>query len=276
MANQGYILIHRSIMDKDDYLGHKFSTKEAWIDLLLLANFTDNRDSLRGVFYDVKRGQVGHSMLTLSERWQWSRGRVKRFLNELEIRQQIGTKKIQGGKFLTTIITITNYEQYQQWNGETEQQTDQQTDSRRTADGPITNNVNNENNVNNKEKKGKKRAKKKKVEGEAEAALIYPDCVSQELIDKYIDNRVIIKKTMTHYAKELFLLKIQKFHDKGQDVKTLIEKAIIAGWSDIYEDKANGKNNRGSKSEPVKKAGTKSGREESYIEGRQTEITFDD
>lgn len=275
MANQGYILIHRSIMDKDDYLGHKFSTKEAWIDLLLLANFTDNRDSLRGVFYDVKRGQVGHSMLTLSERWQWSRGRVKRFLNELEIRQQIGTKKIQGGKFLTTIITITNYEQYQQWNGETEQQTDQQTDSRRTADGPITNNVNNENNV-NKEKKGKKRAKKKKAEDGAEAALIYPDCVSQELIDKYIDNRVIIKKTMTHYAKELFLLKIQKFHDKGQDVKTLIEKAIIAGWSDIYEDKANGKNNRGSKSEPVKKAGTKSGREEKYIEGRQTEITFDD
>jgi hypothetical protein len=78
----------------------------------------------------------------------------------------------------------------------------------------------------------------------------------------------------------LFLEKVAKFHKKGQDVKTLIEKAIIAGWSDIYEAK-DGYNERGKnagtiKSKPVEKAGTKSAGKGNYIEGRKTEIIFVD
>jgi hypothetical protein len=122
--------------------------------------------------------------------------------------------------------------------------------------------------------KNVKNVKKVKKEKEPETDLIYPDCVERALIDKYIDNRVIIKKKMTHYAKELFLLKIKKFHDKGEDVKTLIEKAIIGGWSDIYESKgaSNGKNFKGRKQESIKKAGTKSGEQ---IQ-RDTIITIED
>jgi hypothetical protein len=272
MANQGYVLVYRSMMDKEDYFGHKFSTKEAWLDLIFLANHSDIRSSKRGINFDVKYGQIAYSQESLAKRWMWSRGKVKRYLKELENEHQIRLEMIQGINRLSTLITLTNYERLQKREQQTEQQNGHQTDIKRTSDDTVVTNVTNVTNENNKEKKGRKGVKKKKKETGAE--LIYPDCVERDLIDKYIDNRVIIKKKMTHYAKELFLLKIQKFHDKGEDVKTLIEKAIIGGWSDIYESKgaSNGKNFKGRKQEPIKKAGTKSGREEK----RPTVITIGD
>ena len=107
-----------------------------------------------------------------------------------------------------------------------------------------------------------KQTKLKKKGDKPEKELIFPGCVDQDLIEKYFHNRLNLKKGMTHNAKELFLKKVQKFHDKGQDVKDLIEKAIIAGWSDIYEAKgeSGGKNYRTSKRIPVEKVRSKSGK----------------
>ncbi len=118
--------------------------------------------------------------------------------------------------------------------------------------------------------KEKKKEKKK---------LIFPDCVDKSLIEKYIQNRIEIKNKMTHHAKELFLLKIEKFQKKGQNIKDLIEKAIIGGWSDIYEQKGNRneklQNDRTNKRKPVEQAQTKAESKGSDRKRIPTKITIE-
>jgi hypothetical protein len=106
-----------------------FSRGQAWVDLILLANHRDGFFRVRGQRVEVKRGQVGWSETSLSARWHWSRGKVRRFLAELESKsvQQIEQQK----NNLTSLITILNYDQYQ-GDGTVDGTTDG------TADGPQT------------------------------------------------------------------------------------------------------------------------------------------
>jgi hypothetical protein len=123
---KGWIRLHRKMTDNPLWTCEKFTRGQAWIDLLLLANHTDNYFYLREHKIIVKRGQVGYSQLALSERWKWSRSKVKKFLNDLEKEQQI---KQQISKS-TSVITIVNYEIYQQ----KEQQDAQQQDNSKTTE----------------------------------------------------------------------------------------------------------------------------------------------
>jgi len=105
----GWIKLHRKIMDNKMWSCEPFSRSQAWIDLLLLANRQSGYFYVRGNKVMVETGQVGWSALSLAKRWKWSRGKVTRFLNELEMEQQI----VQQKNFVTTIISIVNYGQYQ-------------------------------------------------------------------------------------------------------------------------------------------------------------------
>ena len=128
---KGWVKIHRSLCDSPLWLSETFSRGQAWGDLILLANHKDGFIRARGVRVEVKRGQVGYSQVTLSKRWQWSRGKTKRFLDELEMDQQI----VQQKNNVTSLISIVNYEEYQGGgtaNGTANgQQTVQQTVSKR-------------------------------------------------------------------------------------------------------------------------------------------------
>jgi hypothetical protein len=123
----GWIKLHRSIMDNSLWRMEKFTQAQAWIDLLLTTNFKDGFFSAKnGEKVSVKRGECGHSIVTLSERWMWSRGKVSRFLNFLESQKMIQQKR----EKTTTIITICNYEAFQmeqQTGHQTVQQTGHQT-----------------------------------------------------------------------------------------------------------------------------------------------------
>ncbi len=90
-----------------------FDRARAWVDLLLLANFTDGTIRKRGIKVAVKRGQVGLSERELADRWGWSRGKVRRFLGELETVQQIEPQNGPQKNNVTSLITITNYDRYQ-------------------------------------------------------------------------------------------------------------------------------------------------------------------
>lgn len=105
----GWVKIYRKITDKKGYFAEPFCRNMAWVDLLLLANHDDNFFRVRGVRVDVKRGQVGHGLEKLAERWQWSRGKAERFLNELENESQIVRQK----NNVTTLISVCNYQLYQ-------------------------------------------------------------------------------------------------------------------------------------------------------------------
>ena len=133
--NNGWISIHRKIFDNPYWLSEPFTRGQAWIDLLLLANHTKGFFRLRnGKKINVKRGQCAWSEEALAERWRWSRGKIKRFKNELENEQQI----VQEKSMNLGLITIINYNKYQ---------TDSTRDS--TRDGQETD-INNKDNKNNK------------------------------------------------------------------------------------------------------------------------------
>jgi len=113
---------------------------------------------VRGVIVPIERGQVGWSQLSLKKRWRWSRGKVKRFLNELETAQQI----VQQKNNITSVVSITNYDLYQS-NDTTDGTTDgQQTDTKRTANGHQTDTKRDTNNKNKKEKNNKNDNNEKK------------------------------------------------------------------------------------------------------------------
>lgn len=109
VAMQGWSKLHRQLLDSPLWLSEPFTRGQAWVDLFSLASHSPSHFRVRGIRIDVDRGQLAYSELTLSTRWKWSRGKVRRFLRELENDQMLATK--QDNK--TTIITILNYDKYQ-------------------------------------------------------------------------------------------------------------------------------------------------------------------
>lgn len=122
MNTGGWIKIYRSMVENQLYFSEPFTRMQAWIDLLILANFEDNFIYVRGNKVLVKRGQICKSQDNLAERWKWSRGKVIRFLDELQTEQQI----VQHKSKLTTLISVVNYNDYQQNEQPVVQQTEQQ------------------------------------------------------------------------------------------------------------------------------------------------------
>ncbi len=106
---EGWISIHRRITQHPDYFAEPFTRMGAWIDLIIMANYRVTTLRVRGVMVTVKRGEVAAAQMTLADRWKWSRGKVGRFLDELEKGGQITRKKSN----VIDLIVVVNYEQYQ-------------------------------------------------------------------------------------------------------------------------------------------------------------------
>jgi len=150
MATQGWISLHRSIMDDTDWTNETFTRSQAWIDLLLLANYKDTFTRISGERFNVKRGELIWSQKSLSARWKWSRGKVKRYLDELQdLEHQIEYQNIRR----STLIKIVNYDKHQTLGSAPNYTPDNipnrlQTEHQTDIDNK-DNNINNDNNVNN-------------------------------------------------------------------------------------------------------------------------------
>ncbi len=140
---KNFFFVNRALLESDRWLEDPFSRAQAWIDLIGLARHKDGFAMIRGIKIDLKRGQLCRSQVTLAKRWKWSRGRVKRYLDALQMRNDIELKSVQQtvqqtvqeNKYLTTLITVINYNKWQ-GDGTTGDTADgtangQQTDSRR-------------------------------------------------------------------------------------------------------------------------------------------------
>jgi len=105
----GWIKLHRKITENPLYFSEPFNRSMAWIDLLLLANHSENYFFKRGIRVDVNIGQIGYDLDSLAKRWKWSRGKVERFILMLEKDSQVVRQKTN----VTTLISIVNYKEYQ-------------------------------------------------------------------------------------------------------------------------------------------------------------------
>ena len=146
MDKNGFVSIHRKIQDNWLWSDKPFSKGQAWIDLLLLARWKDEKKLHRGKLYDRKRGEVNYSMTWLAERWGWSRNKVRRFIRTLEEQHMVRVNATTND----TSISIENYSIYQDartTDRATDNTTDKSTDN--TTDDTQMNKDNKDNKDNN-------------------------------------------------------------------------------------------------------------------------------
>lgn len=120
----GWIKLDRKILDNGLWTDKEpFDKRSAWVDLLLLANHKNVKAVDGEQFVEYERGTVVTSISYLADRWKWSRGKVRRFLELLESDSMINQKRTDK----RTAINIVNYCVYQ--DARTEE---------RTGDGQVT------------------------------------------------------------------------------------------------------------------------------------------
>ncbi|HAR4074696.1 TPA: DnaD domain-containing protein [Staphylococcus aureus] len=117
----GWISIDRSIQNHWLFKEKRtFSKFEAWIYLLMEANHSKAKVPIGNQIVTVERGQRLTSILTLSDLFNWSRFKVKTFLDLLESDGMLEVKTT--SKY--TLITIVNYDFYQSEQGRNQHQND--------------------------------------------------------------------------------------------------------------------------------------------------------
>ncbi|HDH5096648.1 TPA: DnaD domain-containing protein [Staphylococcus aureus] len=159
----GWISLDRSIQNHWLFKEKRtFSKFEAWIYLLMEANHSKAKVPIGNQIVTVERGQRLTSILTLSDLFNWSRFKVKTFLDLLESDGMLEVKTT--SKY--TLITIVNYDFYQSEQGRNQHQNDIKPTSKQhqsninptskqhqTNTNNNDNKDNNEKNVNNEKKK---------------------------------------------------------------------------------------------------------------------------
>lgn len=109
----GYIKLHRKICDNPIWQTKPFSQGQAWIDLLLLAEWQDRTVEDAGETIIIPRGSLLTSTRELAERWGWSKDKVSRFLKQLVCDTMCDTKRDTKRATAKTLITLVNYSDYQ-------------------------------------------------------------------------------------------------------------------------------------------------------------------
>jgi len=212
--DSGWVKIHRQLSSTDLWLSEPFTRGQAWVDLIILTNHKDGFYRVRGIKINVKRGQCGWSEVALSKRWQWSRGKVRRFLCELETVHQIVQQKTN----VTTLINIVNYDRYQiggtadsTANG---QQVVQQTDSKRYT---------------NKNEK-----KEKKVKNTTPIVPL-PEWLDKNLWAEFLKMRTSLKKPVSsQLAITRLLNSLEKLIKEGHSQDEIIGLAVERSWQSFY------------------------------------------
>ena len=242
---QGWISLHRSLMEHWVYDDKPFCYFGAWVDLILRANHEPKKFVVGDRITVIERGQLFTSYRSLAEHWGWNVKKIKTFLSLLEQDEMITADRTKNG----TLLTLVNYSVYQDSGNTKETQTKHKgnaKETRREHEGNTketirerNNNDNNENNENNET------MKQKPIMPER----FFPD---NDLLEKtfadFRDMRKKIKAPMTDRAVDLMVGKIKKL-DPGTAVK-MLEQSIMNGWKDIYELKDDNKDPAGNRQQP--------------------------
>lgn len=208
--NNGWIKLHRKIFDNPMYFSEPFTRMQAWIDLLLLANHSGQYFYIRGNRIDVKRGEVAHSMESLAQRWKWSRGKVLRYISQLENSQMI----VQQKSHVITKLSITNYNTYQ-----SDGTTDSTTDGQQTVQQTDTNkNVKNDKNENNTSTPSTKQPKK-----ESES--------KQDWKKSFEEYKNQVRKAFIEVIQDKTWMQKQQEYYPNINIKKSLEKACFNYWA---------------------------------------------
>ena len=249
----GWVPVSRELQDHWMWDDKPFAQGQAWIDLIMLANYEDTKMPYKGEIIICERGTVNLSISHLANRWGWSRHKTRDFLNLLEsdgmvtvnattnrttitlenysFYNDVPTTKGQRGdsdktsnssKFVefddfgaTTNLTTQTLEKYSVCD-DSPTTKGQRKDSEGTAKGQRgdTTNNNNKNNKNNN---------------------IYNDEPKLDTaVKEFITFRKKIKKPMTDHAVKLMISKLNKLTSDIDEQVEILNQSILNGWQGIY------------------------------------------
>ena len=141
---KGWVSIHRELQDHWLWQEKRvFSKLEAWFDILLTVNHSEQKVMIKNTLYIVKRGDSIKCLDTWGKRWNWNKSKVRRFLVLLEKDSMIVTKN----ETKTTRLTVCKYDSYQTIGNANETQMKHSRNADETQMTP-NNNTNNNNNIN--------------------------------------------------------------------------------------------------------------------------------
>lgn len=200
---KGSIKIDRDLLRHWLWQIKPFSPGQAWVDILLGANFASRKIEWKGKILEIKRGQFLTSRLTLSHRWGWDRKRVSRFLNKLGHDHMVDPLPVPNG----VLLTISNYNKRQKFLP-------------RIAHGLPTDSP-----LNNKEYIYK------------EKDIVFFSFIDVSLWESFEDHRKEIKKPLTKNAVKLILADLAKWKREGYDPNEALRQTIKNRWQGVFKPK---------------------------------------
>ena len=109
MSAGGWVRLYRAAWTHDLWERDAFSPREAFLWLVSKAAHKPTRSRTARGYVELGRGQLTASIRFMAAAWNWSKGRVERYLVTLENEDMIGTATGTG----QLVISICNYGYYQ-------------------------------------------------------------------------------------------------------------------------------------------------------------------
>lgn len=130
----GWIAIDRCLLDSAIWnTGEPFTKGQAWVDLLLLANYEDTEQYVGYELVKVPRGTYMTTIRDLSTRWNWSRSKVANFLHFLEMQKMVNIKS----DTKKTLVTVIKYRDFQDIKDTKKTPKRHASDTRKTREGNL-------------------------------------------------------------------------------------------------------------------------------------------
>ena len=212
----GWIKIDRGLLDSSIWnTGEPFTKGQAWIDLLLSANFEDTEEIVGYETIKVPRGSFMTTTRELSQRWRWSVAKTAQFLlfltSQRMIKKNANTKR--------TLITIIKYSDFQ----------DKPNTKRTQAERkPNTGRTQNENLL----------YKERREEGKNIRKGYFDNPDLEKAFLDFIEMRKAIKAPMTDRAIELAIMNLDKLAgDNDRKKIAIINQSIMHSWKGLFDIK---------------------------------------
>ena len=213
MTGNGYILLHRCLMDKPIWFQSTPEQKVILVTLLLMANHEQSEWIWQGIKFEVQPGQFVTSIDRIVKKAGVSKQSVRTALVKFEKLEFLTNKSTKTGR----LISIVNWHTYQV----------EKRKSNKDANKDLTKNQQRPNkdltpNKNDKECKNDKK-------------YIYSENIElQKAINDFILMRRSIKKPMTEHAIELMLGKLNKLATNDQDKIKILNQSIMNSYQGIF------------------------------------------
>ena len=224
----GFATIQRAVLDHP--LVGKPKYFHPWCWLFLNACWKPTRFDINGKTVTLQRGQLCASRSQMAAAWGWSESAVERFLTRLQTEQMIGRATGQG----RSVITICNYEKYQDIGSKTgqaaEQETGQRPDSDRTAKE--------QGNQGTRLEEEAKASPSNSAGARFPVTFPKPDWAEDEVWADLLKNRKTRRLTNTRTAHRRFVETVETLAGPEWPPARILEGIVSLGWGGAYDPRA--------------------------------------